>query len=285
MSLAEQLRALINDLLNKIIGNDGVRQFLVSVIMILFWVFLAFLITKTVKLILFKTKTLEERLNKKETKEQETIKRLINNIVRFFFVFWILIMILSELGLDLIPLLAGAGVLAFAVGFGAQELIKDVISGIFLIVEKTFKIDDYVEIGNNSGTVIDLGIRRIKIQTWKGEVITINNGDIKTVKNFSLNPSYAVIEFKANYDFDLKELEHEDFKNFLKTFKEKYKDILEMPAAIPLIDINDGLKFTVNIKTNTRKHIGIEREFRKALINYFNDKNITIKVPVSVESL
>ncbi len=285
MSLAEQLRTFIYNLLDKFINNDGFKQFLVSVLMILFWVLLAYLIIKTVKMILFKTKKLEEKLDKKETKEQMTIKRLINNIVRFFFIFWILIMILNELGLDLIPLLAGAGVLAFAVGFGAQELIKDVISGVFLIVEKTFKIGDYVEIGSNAGTVIDVGIRRIKIQNWKGEVTTINNGDIKTVKNFSLNPSYAVIEFKANYDFDLKIFENEDFKNLLKTFKENNKDVLQMPTAIPLIDINEGLKFTVNIKTKVRKHVGIEREFRKVLVNYFKEKDINIKIPVNIESI
>ncbi len=284
MSLADQLREFIEELLSRFINNIGIRQFLVSFIMILFWILLAYIITKGVKVLLFKTKSLEEKLEKKETKEQLTIKRLINNVVKFFFVFWILIMILSELGLDLVPLLAGAGVLAFAVGFGAQELIKDVISGVFLIVEKTFNIGDYIEVGGSSGTVIDVGLRRVKIVTWRGEVITINNGDIKTVKNFSLNPSYAVIEFKVNYDFDLKELEKEEFKTFLKTFKDNNKDVLEMPKTALLIDVNEGLKFTVNIKTNTRKHIGIEREFRKELITYFNDKKINIKIPVIVET-
>lgn len=279
MSLAEQLRNYLNNILKNVITLDSLRTLLVSLLMITFWILLAYFITKIFKVILFKTKSLE----KKETMEQQTIKRLINNVVRFFFIFWILVMILNEVGLDLIPILAGAGVLAFAVGFGAQELIKDVISGLFLIIEKTFKIGDNIEVGNNSGKVIDVGLRRVKLENWKGEVITINNGDIKTVKNLSINPSFAVIEFKTSYDFDLKEFNKESFKTFLNDFKNNNESVIEMPLSPLIIDLNDGLKFTINIKTKNRQHIGIERSFRKELINYFNNKGLNIKVPLVLE--
>lgn len=282
MSLAEQLRELLNNLFDKFIKLDTLKSLLVSLVMITFWILLAYIITKLFKIILFKTKTLSEKLEKKETKEQLTIKRLINNVIKFFFIFWILIMILNELGLDLIPLLAGAGVLAFAVGFGAQELIKDVISGMFLIIEKAFKIGDNIEIGNNSGKVIDVGLRRIKLENWRGEIITINNGDVKTVKNLSVNPSFAVIEFKTDYDFKLDELNSPDFKAFLKSFKNNNSDVIEMPKSVLLVDLNEGLKFSINIKTTNRTHIGIERIFRKELINYFVNKNIKIKIPLSI---
>lgn len=279
MSLAEQLRNYLNNILKNVITLDSLRTLLVSLLMITFWILLAYFITKIFKVILFKTKSLE----KKETMEQQTIKRLINNVVRFFFIFWILVMILNEVGFDLIPLLAGAGVLAFAVGFGAQELIKDVISGMFLIIEKTFKIGDNIEVGNNSGKVIDVGLRRVKLENWRGEVITINNGDIKTVKNLSINPSFAVIEFKTSYDFDLKEFNKESFKTFLNDFKNNNESVIEMPLSPLIIDLNDGLKFTINIKTKNRQHIGIERAFRKELINYFNNKGLNIKVPLVLE--
>ena len=180
MSLAEQLRNYLNNILKNVITLDDLRTLLVSLLMITFWILLAYFITKIFKVILFKTKSLE----KKETMEQQTIKRLINNVVRFFFIFWILVMILNEVGFDLIPLLAGAGVLAFAVGFGAQELIKDVISGMFLI-EKTFKIGDNIEVGNNSGKVIDVGLK-VKLENWRGWSYYYN-GDIKTVKNRNIN--------------------------------------------------------------------------------------------------
>ncbi|MFA5660059.1 MAG: mechanosensitive ion channel family protein [Bacilli bacterium] len=282
MSLSDQLRTFITNLFTEWISNAGLVEFLTSAVMILFWVLLAFLITKSFKFILFKSKSLEKKFGKQETKEQLTVRRLLNNVLQFFFFFWITIMILSELGLDLVPLLAGAGVLAFAIGFGAQELIKDVIAGTFLILEKTFKIGDYVEIGANAGTIVDVGLRRVKLQNWKGEVITLNNGDIRTIKNSSINPTFAVIEFRADYDFNLKEFESPDFKALLNKFKERNPDVLEVPEKVLLIDLNDGLKFTVNIKTKARKHVGVEREFRRVLVNYFQSKKLNIYVPTMI---
>ena len=87
MNLAEQLRNYLNNILKNVITLDSLRTLLVSLLMITFWILLAYFITKIFKVILFKTKSLE----KKETMEQQTIKRLINNVIRFFFIFWILV--------------------------------------------------------------------------------------------------------------------------------------------------------------------------------------------------
>ncbi|HOM32710.1 MAG TPA: mechanosensitive ion channel, partial [Bacilli bacterium] len=151
MNLAAQLREVLNNWFASFIANESLAQILVTAIMIIFWVILAYLVTLVIKLIIFRTRRVERKLGVKETKEKQTVRRLINSLIRFFFLFWIIIMILKELGLDLVPLLAGAGVVAFAVGFGAQELIKDIIAGMFLILEHTFKIGDFVEIGGQSG--------------------------------------------------------------------------------------------------------------------------------------
>ncbi|OQC10612.1 MAG: putative MscS family protein YkuT [Tenericutes bacterium ADurb.Bin087] len=283
MNLAAQLREILNKWFASFIPNDAFAQVLATAVMVVFWVVLAYLVTLVIKLVIFRTRKTERKLGVKDTKEKKTVRRLINSLIRFFFLFWIAIMILNELGLDLVPLLAGAGVVAFAVGFGAQELIKDIIAGMFLILEHTFKIGDYVEIGGQAGTVIDVGLRRLKLQTWKGEVITINNGDIKVVLNGSLNPSVAIIEFKMDYPFNLKELESADFKAFLKKFKDKNSVVLEMPEKIVLMDVNDGLLFRVTIKTEARQHIGIEREFRRELYKYVQTKNWPIIVPVVIE--
>ncbi|OQA78710.1 MAG: putative MscS family protein YkuT [Tenericutes bacterium ADurb.Bin239] len=282
MNLSAQLRELLNTWFASFIENEGLAHIFATAVMVVFWVILAYLVTLFIKLIIFRPRKADRKLGRKDTKEKQTVRRLINSLIRFFFLFWIAIMILNELGLDLVPLLAGAGVVAFAVGFGAQELIKDVIAGMFLILEHTFKIGDYVEISGQAGTVVDVGLRRLKLQNWKGEVITINNGDIKIVNNGSLNPSIAIVEFKMDYPFDLKEFESPDFKAFLKKFKDKNPEVLEMPEKVILMDVNDGLLFRVMIKTQTRKHIGIEREFRKQLYKYVQTKNLPIIVPVVV---
>lgn len=284
MDLIEELRNVIIKLFSKFIQSSALVGLLTTIVMIIFFLLFAFIVIRLVRLLVLRSAALEKKFGKEETKEQETVRRLVINIIQFIFYFWIGIMILREIGLDVVPVIAGAGVLAFAIGFGAQELIKDVIAGMFLIIEKTFKIGDYIEIGGQTGTIVDVGLRRLKIETWKGEVITINNGDIRTIKNYSINPGFAVIEFRADYDFDFKELESAAFKAFMAAFKESNENVLAMPEKVLLLDVNDGLKFVIHIKTNVRKYTGVEREFRKALMEYFQARNINVVVPVIVKN-
>ena len=284
MDLIEELRNLITKLFSKFIQSTALVGLLTTIVMIAFFVLLAFVVIRLVRLFVLRSTALEKKLGKEETKEQETVRRLVVNVIQFVFYFWIGIMILREIGLDVVPVIAGAGVLAFAIGFGAQELIKDVIAGMFLIIEKTFKIGDYIEISGQTGTIVDVGLRRLKIETWKGEVITINNGDIRTIKNYSINPGFAVVEFRADYDFDFKELESAAFKAFLAAFKEQNDNVLAMPEKVLLLDLNDGLKFVIHIKTKVRKYTGVEREFRKALMEYFQKRNLNVVVPVIVKT-
>lgn len=283
MSLVDQLRDVIQELFTSFISNTGLVTFLTTIVMIIFWVLLFFIINKITSSLIMRTRKAEAKFGKKTTQEQLTVNRLMKNIVTFFFSFWILIMILGELGIDLVPLLAGAGVFAFAVGFGAQELIKDVIAGVFLIIEKTFKIGDFVEIGTVSGTITDVGLRRIKIVNPVGEVITINNGDIRIIKNSSINPSMALVEFRVPFTFDLHELDTIEFKTMMIEFKDKNKDVLEMPDKLVVLEMNDAIKLRAAIKTKTRKHIAIERAFRAELIKYFTEHNLQIIVPVVVK--
>lgn len=283
--MATYLRELLKGLLGKLIRLEALLNLVVAIIMIIFWVFIAYLVFRLAKFLVFKANKLERKLDKKETKEQHTVKRLINNIIRALFLFWITIMILKELGIDIVPLLAGAGVLAFAVGFGAQELIKDVISGMFLILEKTIAIDDLVLINDIKGTVIDVGIRRTKIVTWKNELVTFNNGDIRTVTNFSVNPGLAVVEFNLDPKFDLNLLYNEDFVNFLEKFKENNEDVQTQPSLPHVMDLNNSISFRITFETEIRRNVSMERQFRKELYNYFVEKGITIEIPVVISKL
>lgn len=283
--MATYIRELLKGLLGKLIRLEPLLNLVVAIIMIIFWVFIAYLVFRLAKFLVFKANKLERKLEKKETKEQLTVKRLINNIIRALFLFWITIMILKELGIDIVPLLAGAGVLAFAVGFGAQELIKDVISGMFLILEKTIAIDDLVLINDIKGTVIDVGIRRTKIVTWKNELVTFNNGDIRTVTNFSVNPGLAVVEFNLDPKFDLNLLYNEDFVNFLEKFKENNEDVQTQPSLPHVMDLNNSISFRITFETEIRRNVSMERQFRKELYNYFVEKGITIEIPVVISKL
>lgn len=278
--MSQYLRDLLRELFSKLIGIESIVNLIVAIIMVIYWIVIAYVVFKIVKLVLGRTKSFKRK--NIETKEQLTVKRLLNNIVKAMFMFWIVIMILKELGIDIMPLLAGAGVLAFAVGFGAQELIKDVISGMFLILEKTLKIDDVVTINDIKGTVMEVGIRRTKVLTWKNELVTFNNGDITTVINFSLNPGVAVIEFNLDPRFDLDLLYNDKFQAFLENFKNNNDLVLTMPGLPVILDTDNLLRFRITMQTEPTKAASVERSFRKNLYSYFVENDITIEIPVII---
>src|SRR5690554_1646467 len=280
MNLVDIIREEVNNLFSSFISSTSLVDLLTVIVMILFWLLLGMFVIKVVRIIILKT----EKFKDTHTKQGMTMRRLINNVIRSLFFFWIGLMILNELGIDILPVLAGAGVVAFAVGFGAQELIKDVIGGFFLILEKTFSIGDTITISSNTGVVEDIGLRRTKIKNWKGEIITINNGDIKTVINLSINPSIAVVRFKIDFRKDIEIFETEQFKNFVKDFATNNEEVIDEGSSVSVYNILEGdVTLQITFTTNIRKNVGVERAFMKELLKYTRENEIDIEVPVVLE--
>src|SRR5690606_29248239 len=157
-------------------------------------------------------------------------------LIKYLFWFVMGMMILKEFGLDLAPILASAGILGFAIGFGAQELVKDMIAGFFIIFESAMNVGDFVDVGGFSGTVQEVGIRRTRILNWKNELRLINNGDIKSFTNYAGRDSVGVVEFFVTPQFDLNVFDSEPFKALLDGYK-KYPEITSLPEYIGVIDL------------------------------------------------
>jgi len=131
---------------------------------------------------------------KLRSRRVQTVGRLLKNTAGFTINFIVILLILGEFQLNLAPLLAGAGVLGLAIGFGAQSLVKDVITGFFIILEDHFSVGDVIKTGPYKGTVEMIGLRATRIKSWTGEVFILPNGSITDVTNYSLNNSLAVID-------------------------------------------------------------------------------------------
>ncbi|WP_203232100.1 mechanosensitive ion channel family protein [Paenibacillus pinistramenti] len=123
-----------------------------------------------------------------------TVGELLKNITTVVCNFIMIMLILGEIGVNLGPLIAGAGIVGLAVGFGAQSLVKDVITGFFVIFEDQFAVGDVVQIAGVKGTVEMIGLRSTRIVSWTGEVQIIPNGMIATVTNYSLNNALALVD-------------------------------------------------------------------------------------------
>ncbi len=110
---------------------------------------------------------------------------------------------LSALGIDIGPLVAGAGILGLAIGFGAQTLVKDIISGIFFLVDDAFRIGDYVDTGKVKGTVEQISLRSLRLRHHRGMVHTIPFGELGSVTNFSRDYIIMKLDFRVRYDTDI----------------------------------------------------------------------------------
>ncbi|TCK31033.1 small conductance mechanosensitive channel [Ancylobacter aquaticus] len=109
------------------------------------------------------------------------------------------LILLSEIGINIAPLLAGAGVLGLAIGFGAQTLVKDVITGVFILMEDTISVGDVVEVGAHAGLVEKITIRTVHMRDFDGNVHSIPFGEVQTVKNMSKDFAYAVVDVRIAY--------------------------------------------------------------------------------------
>ncbi|MES2872052.1 MAG: mechanosensitive ion channel family protein [Pseudomonadota bacterium] len=133
----------------------------------------------------------------------QTMMPLIRNVL-FIAIFIIaLIVALANMGMNVTPLLAGAGVIGLAIGFGAQSLVADLITGLFIIIEDSLAIDDYVDVGGHLGTVEGLTIRTVRLRDIDGIVHTIPFSEIKSIKNYSREFGYAIFRVAIPYNMDI----------------------------------------------------------------------------------
>jgi small-conductance mechanosensitive channel len=135
--------------------------------------------------------------------------------------------ILTSLGVNVAPLLAGAGVIGVAIGFGAQSLVKDVVSGIFFLIDDAFRVGEYVEIDNLRGTVERISIRSLQIRHHRGAVHTLPFGELKSLTNHSRDWVIMKLEFRVPFDTDLKLV-----KKLIKTIGAQMKEHEEYGDSI-----------------------------------------------------
>ncbi len=251
-----------------------IANIIVIVITIVLWILIGVIAQIIIKHLLYKVLKL-----KSKGPRAITIGKLTSNISKYFIWFIIGMVVLGEMNIDVTPFIASAGVIGLAIGFGAQEIVKDFISGFFIIFEESFNVNDVVEVDGFKGNVLSLGLRTTRIQNWKGEIKILNNGDIKSVINYSMADSIAVVEFGVSYSTNLLELQ-ELMGEFVQNTYVKYDDIVETPSFSGITELSDSsINMRLLAKTKTLKHFQIERDIRRDLVILFNENKIEIPFP------
>ena len=194
----------------------------------------------------------------------------------------ILMMSVSELGYDVAPLIAGAGIIGVALGFGAQSLVKDFLSGIFMMFEDQYGVGDVVDVGEASGTIEAVSLRVTRLRDVNGTVWYVRNGEILRVGNMSQNWARTVLDIGVAYSEDLvkvrrvlTEVAHdlwddEDFKGL----------IIEEPEVWGVEALSpDGVTVRVTLKTAPLEQWAVAREMRQRIKARFDFEGIEIPFP------
>ncbi len=212
----------------------------------------------------------------------QTLIPIIRNLMLFILLLMAIMVILSELGIDIVPLLAGAGVVGIAIGFGAQKLVKDFLNGFTIILEDLLQIGDIVTLADRTGIVERITIRKIQLRDLDGAVYTIPFGDVNIVSNLTKVFSYYLMEVGVAYrentdevcDY-LKEIDEQ-----LRESEEYGDDILE-PLEILGVDkfANSAVVIKARIKTRPKQQWRVGREFNRRMKHLFDERNIEIPFP------
>ncbi|WP_082194152.1 mechanosensitive ion channel family protein [Bhargavaea cecembensis] len=217
-------------------------------------------------------------------RRERTLIKLLENVLAYVVYFSAIMAILSIFKINVAGLLAGAGVLGLAVGFGAQSLVKDIITGFFVIFEDQFSVGDYVKIGDAVGTVEEIGLRTTKIKTYTGELYIIPNGSITEVVNSSIYNSTAVIDISIARETNLQETESL-IRSFLAGImgKEDYPEILAPPELLGVQSLEaHEILLRITAETAPMMQYAVERRLRKDLKKFLEDNHIESAYPKMV---
>jgi len=215
-------------------------------------------------------------------KRAQTLGNILRHVLLIVIFFVAILMILGELGIQLGPLLATAGIGALAIGFGAQSLVKDFISGFFILLENQYRIGDAIEVAGVSGLVESVSLRKTVLRDLEGRVHTVPNGEIKVVSNLSKEWSRAVVDIGISYRDDV-----DHIIDLLGQIgrelagEEPYQSaILESPQILGVERFGESqLVIRMIVKTMPLKQWEVGRELRRRIKNRFDEKGIQIPPP------
>jgi moderate conductance mechanosensitive channel len=211
-----------------------------------------------------------------------TLMPLLRNAFRVLLVVMVALIVLSELGINIAPLLAGAGVVGLAIGFGAQTLVKDVITGIFILVEDTIAIGDVIDLDGRSGVVEAMTIRSIRLRDAAGAVYTVPFSAVATVKNMTKDFAYAVFDIGVSYREDIDRVMTivREIGDSLRSDPSFQRSILEPIEVMGIEQFTDvTIKLRARIKTRPMRQWDVAREFNRRLQCAFNEKGIEVALP------
>jgi small conductance mechanosensitive channel len=259
--------------------NDTGEMILVNLLNIIIVTLVAMVIWEIIN-------TLIERyiknLDSSHSSRMLTLIPIIRNVFFIAFIVLFTLVLLAEIGVNIVPLLAGAGVLGIAIGLGAQTMIKDFLTGFTIIIEDLVQVGDVAKVGGQMGLVEKITIRKIQLRDLAGVVYTVPFSEITIVENWTKDFSFYVMDIGVAYREDtdevisyLKEVD-EDMRT-----DENYKDLILEPLEILGVDsfADSAVVIKARIKTKPIQQWAVGREFNRRMKHKFDEKGVEIPFP------
>jgi moderate conductance mechanosensitive channel len=210
-------------------------------------------------------------------KRRKTLESLLFTVLHFTVFILVSLMIFQEIGLAVGPILASAGIAGVAIGFGAQSLVKDVITGAFIVLEQQFSIGDVVKIADRSGVVEYMGLRSTTLRDGEGTAHIIPNGKIEMVSVMTKGWSQLVLDLDVTYDTDV---DHAvtTIQKVLKGYAQEFSaEVIGEPQVLGIEAIGDNsIKIRSQLKTIPGKHWDAGRIIRRQIKEAFTREGIKI---------
>ena len=218
-----------------------------------------------------------------------TLLMLLRKFVLTVMFLMVSLIILSNLGVNIGPLIAGAGVIGLAIGFGAQTLVKDIISGIFFLIDDAFRVGDYIETGGTKGMVEHISLRSLRLRNPRGPVHTIPFGDMGTVTNMSRDYIISKLDFRVRYDTDVDKVRKIIKKISIKIMQDEEMGpvMLDKLKSQGVRELDDSaMVMRVKFKTIPGEQFVVRREVYRMMQEAFREngiefahRNVTVYLP------
>ena len=242
-------------------------------------IFIAVLIWESVNT--YMEHALRKSVNRNATR-LVTLLPIVRNIVMSVFLLLFALVILSEIGIDIVPLMAGAGIVGIAVGFGAQAVVKDFLNGFTIILEDLIQVGDVATVGGKTGLIEKITIRKVQLRSLDGTVYTVPFSEIQIVENLTKHFSYYILDVGIAYREDtdevigyLKEVD-EEMQN-----EDGFKESMLAPIEILGVDkfADSAVIIKARLKTRPMEQWRIGREFNRRMKYKFDKHGVEIPFP------
>ena len=232
-------------------------------------------------------KIINKALNRAENNKKlsaariQTLEKLLLNVFSYVIFFLFIVMFFGIIEQPIGPLLAGAGVIGLAIGFGAQGLVSDIVTGFFILLERQIDVGDYITVASYDGVVEEIGLRTTQIRGFDGTLHFIPNREINSVSNHSRGNMRALVDIGVSYEENMDQALG-ILNNVCEQFQ-KDERFVDGPNVIGVQEFGTSeIVLRIIGKTINNEQWGAERDIRKAIIEAFNANDIKIPYPHQV---